>query len=213
MSLLIDNDDEDEGLLLPKLDDNDDMEGDEDMGGVDEGLNWSEPGSLPQRTAAGNSATITSNTNPATITEMRGGKEGQARPMPPTGAPAEAKKGSVFKEAKGDPNMFSLSACSKDLAKSFDELETSVTHLLKLPEHDTSKEDELVSDCLLKLKELNGVCDQLSRLVARKKDILAVERVLLKRTEDNMDENPQVYVETQVENLWVSRSEFQKVLL
>ncbi|GBG29605.1 Hypothetical Protein FCC1311_058262 [Hondaea fermentalgiana] len=115
-----------------------------------------------------------------------------------------------------DPNEQKIADMSKDVIRLYNELETTAGSLLKASLSSASQSGNALESgegaCYTKLLELNAACDKLRRLAQRKLDILAVEDVLLRRNEQEHQENPQDVVKTKAESLCVSRSGFQKVV-
>mmetsp|Transcript_3427 Transcript_3427/g.5867 ORF Transcript_3427/g.5867 Transcript_3427/m.5867 type:complete len:257 (+) Transcript_3427:3-773(+) len=120
--------------------------------------------------------------------------------------------------SQSDPNEQSLKAKSQDLIRIYNELEEKVRALMvtslnsKGAHGPSGPLEEAEGACFTKLSELNAICDQLRRIAQRKLDVLAVEKVLVRRDEQEQQEDPQDVVKGKAEALCVSRSGFQKVV-
>ena len=115
---------------------------------------------------------------------------------------------------RGDPaNILSLTGSCVELRKAYKALEESILGVFGKAASAVEVGEADEADVLSRLHALNASCDELRVIVQRKKDILAVERALVRRTERELQDNPQDFCQTQAENLCLSRSMFQKVLL
>jgi hypothetical protein len=116
--------------------------------------------------------------------------------------------------ARGDPaNTLSLSGSCVELRKAYKALEESILGVFGKAASAVEVGEADEAEVLSRLHVLNSSCDELRVIVQRKKDILAVERALVRRTDRERQDNPQDFCQAQAENLCLSRSMFQKVLL
>jgi hypothetical protein len=116
--------------------------------------------------------------------------------------------------ARGDPaNTLSLSGSCMELRKAYKALEESILGVFGKAASAVEVGEADEAEVLSRLHVLNSSCDELRVIVQRKKDILAVERALVRRTDRERQDNPQDFCQAQAENLCLSRSMFQKVLL